>query len=1094
MAHLLPARVPRIVIFSASVALVGLVAAIAVFVRTGSDSQPSGAVAAPQTIAIDVPSTQSVSREQLVVDVSHRPQSIRSGERVNVRVDVQAPGGAPNEDVWLRLRTHSHLVIERTPDLPWVCDPTTKSGKELFTSCKLEAKDVALGLSEVVVFRLRSHVEARGLSGVSADAWFGDNAPDSLSWSNSLRGTSADMSMVSITPRKVNRVRSVDLLFTQRNSEVLSESTGNERNTSLSRTYPTSIAMTAQRMSTSAPSSSFCEIFGAAATVNAQVTAGPITFSGLNNSSTNGGGCSSSSVISLTAANIAFGNISFTNVSGTITPTSVTFSMKVANDGIDLVISGPFPETGTVFAAELGFNVGKSRVTLNGSIDYSDNSQFSIALTASASGLNWTPVPGLDISSTTISGSFARQVVGGVTQDSFNATISFGGNWSPLSGISLNGVTVAISESNGDVVLAISATLNGQVSLGELQVDVKKLQVTGIIDVTSEVFTASVAVGAVKIESLLSLRSVNMTYIYDPNASSTSSDTSVSLAGSASFLGPLAQFFSGAVLATVDLSNDGYVVMADMSSSPSNGGYAASSPRLVYAGLLDPNGTISYRPTLSSGTGNAIPLTDNAALAVSSYGVPSSLLTALAGIGIDLFNNIGTGTIAIGLPPSDPSISIYYSPPGDPYLIGSAKSIPSLRFDDIFLSVQTGATEAFTIGGDVTLSLADTDLDLRSAITVGVGDGGVSLDGYMELIDTTGWPNAFGISGMTVYDLLVQVGLADGLPTFGIAASASFPKTLTDPLGIVANSVISFALDLDAANPCAAFSIEPPPSNPKQNVLNIGDGALTASSAQMVLAPDGCQLGQKQYTGFQLEFAGAIRGVQVGFDTSFTLSPAFSLTGSGYIGTFPLGDLSMNQTTVNLTINQSELSITLNGGFSLGDAVNATGTATLGSSGGYFLNANGKIKINSDYFDVTIKATDCTDSSCTSIVAPSFTATGDIVLQGFSFSADFEIDADGTFDAQLSIPKHTNTFRFQNGSKTVSGDGTYTYSLFVNVSNTGSDELRIDAGVSLKSCTAFLVSCRGAKVSESSDIKTGKIDVSVDVDVIGINVKIAFST
>jgi hypothetical protein len=107
----------------------------------------------------------------------------------------------------------------------------------------------------------------------------------------------------------------------------------------------------------------------------------------------------------------------------------------------------------------------------------------------------------------------------------------------------------------------------------------------------------------------------------------------------------------------------------------------------------------------------------------------------------------------------------------------------------------------------------------------------------------------------------------------------------------------------------------------------------------------------------------------------------------------------MNQTTVNLTINQSELSITLNGGFSLGDAVNATGTATLGSSGGYFLNANGKIKINSDYFDVTIKATDCTDSSCTSIVAPSFTATGDIVLQGFSFSADFEIDADGTFDA-----------------------------------------------------------------------------------------------
>ncbi len=97
---------------------------------------------------------------------------------------------------------------------------------------------------------------------------------------------------------------------------------------------------------------------------------------------------------------------------------------------------------------------------------------------------------------------------------------------------------------------------------------------------------------------------------------------------------------------------------------------------------------------------------------------------------------------------------------------------------------------------------------------------------------------------------------------------------------------------------------------------------------------------------------------------------------------------------------------------SLWDAVDATGTATLGNSGGYFLNANGTIKINSDYSDVTIRAPDFTDSSCTSIVASSFTATGNVILQGFSFSADFEIDVDGTFDTQLSIPKPTNNFRF----------------------------------------------------------------------------------
>lgn len=1078
--------------------MVALLVAVIAFRSGGSDSTSPTTTAEVQTVVIDTPETESVSREQLVVSVSHRPKSIRSGEDVRVHVDISAPGGAPDKDLWLRVRTHSDLTIRRAPTLPWTCEPSKRAGSENFTTCKLGADEIETEMSKGAIFHLRSHIAADGLVGVSAVSWFGDDLPRSGAWRDSLVGTSADMSMVSITPRKINRVRPIDLSFSRKASQVwgresfitepVAINNGALTSALKARTPRPQVGIAA------APSSSFCDVFGAVATLNTQITAGPITFSSLNSSSNSGGGCSSESVISLNAANITLGNVVFTNVSGTVTPTSITFSSQAKNDQVDLVISGPYPDTGSVFTAQLGFDVGQSRISLNGSVDYSNNNQFSVTFNSDASGLNWSPVPGLDVGNASVSGTFSRQVVGNEIQDSMSANISFTGNWSPLSGVSLNGIGLSISDQNGEIVIAITATLNGNVSLGELQIALDQIQVTGTVDVATEIFTATVSLASISIPDLLNLSSVNMAYTYNPNASSGDSDTAVSVGGSASFAGVLSQFFAGTVSATVDLFDAGYVVMADMSSAPSSGSYSAANPRLVYAGLVDPNAILSYRPTLSSGSGNAIPLTDNAALAVSSFGVPANLQTVLARIGIDIFNDIGNGTIAIGLPPADPSISIYYSPPGSPYIVGNSKSSTSLRFDDIFLSVQTGTTETFTIGGDTTLTVSGTELDLRSAVTVGVGDGGFSFDGYFELIDTSGWKNAFDISGMTVYDLIVQVGLADGLPTFGIGASASFPRTLTSPLGIVPNTVVSFALDLDAANPCAAFALEPPPSNPKQDVLNIGQGALTATSAQMVIAPDGCQLGQKQYSGFQLEFAGAIKGVSVGFNTTFTLSPTFSLTGSGYIGTFPLGSLSMKQTTVNLVISESTFSITLTGGFSLGDAVNATGTASLGSGGGYFLSANGKIKINSDYFDVDIKATDCSDSSCSSLIDPEFTATGDITLQGFSFSADIQIDADGTFDAELSIPKHTNSFRFQNSSKTVSGDGTYTYSLLVNVSNTGSDELRIDAGVSLKSCTAFLISCRGAKVSESSDIKTGKIDVSVDVDVIGIKVKISFST
>lgn len=192
---------------------------------------------------------------------------------------------------------------------------------------------------------------------------------------------------------------------------------------------------------------------------------------------------------------------------------------------------------------------------------------------------------------------------------------------------------------------------------------------------------------------------------------------------------------------------------------------------------------------------------------------------------------------------------------------------------------------------------------LESALIISVSETGAGIDGSLELIDSSGWKNAFGLSGLTVFDLLIQAGVDDGLPSFGVEATAAFPSSVTSPLGIVTGSVITLGLDLSATTPCAIFDIKPPSSNPDANVISLDGGILTATDAELILAPEGCQLGQATYSGYAMNFDGKIRDVGIGFATTFEVSPVFSLQGSGYIDSFPLGSVTMDKTTANLSID-----------------------------------------------------------------------------------------------------------------------------------------------------------------------------------------------
>ena len=1022
----------------------------------------------------------------LTTKVTVVPAQIEPGERVEVTVEMVTDTLTPVGTLSARLHLGPDLELLSGPTTPWNCSDSRTDGLGVSVTCTVHTRDLAATSDRSPTFDIRATYNSEGLRGISALAWYGDETPDVRDWPDTKAGAEGDSVLLSISAphRPVFGTRPPGTPTTRAASPMQTTAPDSsshshvtptvERETGTLHTSRASRGLTA----TTSPSTGFCGLFAVAGAVDTSLTVGPVTFSSMSTSSRSTESCSTSSVITLSASTISFGDVRFTNVNGSVSPTTMSLSMAVAS-GATLSISGPFPDSATQYAAIVVLPLGSSRLTLTGTVDYSDSSRFKVTLSASAASSGWNPAPGLSVASGAVSGTFIRSLSAGSPVDTFVVNIALAGAWSPVPGVSVGSVTASIGNAAGNLTVTLGANVSGRLTLAGLDVSMNSV-LTGSIDATTGVVTVSGSIGTVPVASLATLGPASATFTYDArNSGNGSSEPPVTatLTGSASFAGQLAQFFKGSVSSSLAILDEGFVVEASMSTSPQSPGYSQSAPTFLWASLTNPLSTVRYSPIGTSMP--EVPLRHQSATSVSPFGVPPQLVTALDTLGVDILDRVGNGTLSIGLPPGDPSISIYYRAPANTYLIGDSTASVSAEFDDIFVSVTSGEDESFTIGGDVSLRLSKDVLEMSSALVVASGPLGFEIDGYLELVDQSGWPNAFGLTGVILYDLTVEAGMADGLPSFGLEAAASFPSSLTSPLGIVNDSVVTLGIDVSATNPCFLFAINAPPSNPNQNVLDLGNGTLTATSAQMVIAPDGCQIGQNTYSGFQLEFAGAIRQVAVGFSTSFTLDPVFSLTGSGYVGSFPLGDVTFSETTVNLSISDSAFSLRIVGGISAGTSLQANGTLFLASGGGYSFSGSGTIQIGSDRSDVSITMTNCGDAACATLIPPTFWASGGVTLRGFAFSASIEVDLVGKFDAKLTIPERSTKFTFKSGS--LDGSGTLTYAFFVEVSDTGSDEVRASTSVSLSSCSWTVISCKGAKASASADVKTGSAAVSITI-------------
>ena len=193
-------------------------------------------------------------------------------------------------------------------------------------------------------------------------------------------------------------------------------------------------------------------------------------------------------------------------------------------------------------------------------------------------------------------------------------------------------------------------------------------------------------------------------------------------------------------------------------------------------------------------------------------------------------------------------------------------------------------------------------LDLPPQIT-----GFISASGQGNPV----WSNVFGIPGLDIQEFNIAIGVSltppIPFPDLGFQAEATLTGSFWTELGLNSGDIINVALNISDANPCMGISISN--ATPGANVVSIAGGALTATYAEMYLAPNGCQIGTFSLPpGFTFAFDGALFGVQVDVQAAISITPTLGFAASLTIGTFNLADIvTLQEVNVQIAMNHALL-------------------------------------------------------------------------------------------------------------------------------------------------------------------------------------------
>lgn len=180
------------------------------------------------------------------------------------------------------------------------------------------------------------------------------------------------------------------------------------------------------------------------------------------------------------------------------------------------------------------------------------------------------------------------------------------------------------------------------------------------------------------------------------------------------------------------------------------------------------------------------------------------------------------------------------------------------------------ATGTFTVSGsagnaviDITLGLSyqDSTETITGSITASASSG------YL-------WSDAFGMPGVQLQAFAIQVGIELAtspipLPSLGLAANLVINGTTATVLGITQGTPIFALVNISATNPAMVIRIGVQGGPTAINIANV----LTATYAELYLAPDGCTVGTYVIQpGFSFYFDGTILGVPLTVQAKITIN------------------------------------------------------------------------------------------------------------------------------------------------------------------------------------------------------------------------------
>jgi len=578
---------------------------------------------------------------------------------------------------------------------------------------------------------------------------------------------------------------------------------------------------------------------------------------------------------------------------------------------------------------------GGTSIQVNAAVAFNSSANWNLTLTGSGTA-SWTPVPGLTVTPSDLSGSVGMS--NSAWQWNITGKVS---QWNVTSVLTLNNIQLDLTNQcsgnsppcpSGSMFFGIDVTA----VLDPPLISPITAQADAIIGLGSGGgFSMSATLGTIGIAPGISLTAPALNVAWNMPAGSVPSGT-----GMPSFSNSTEGGFS--INATGGLTVPGLgsfsQIMANITSQGwSLGGFDPNGVSLASGNGSQSStyfGWSSFAATMTAdvpGFGpQVLNLTPGSIAVTGGYVAPSWFSKMTGGnpppaLGTIQFNpSNGFFTASIALPGA-------FNLPGG----GSKMDAVGLSFeienDSAGLTVIAGATVNLSVkgmnGGAMT-SAPQLDLDMGFDVTT------QTVQASLTFLDPAGWNNAFDVQGLTVNEasFTLSLNLDTMIPGLSLLASGALPESITGPFSVPNQSQIPITVgaEISDTNPCVEFQVGS--TTGTQPVLQVGGGVATANYFEFILAPTGCQLSPQSPAipaGFQMAFDGSLLGATVDVSAAVFLEPTTSFTANVDIGSFGLGGLQFQQTKIGVSIDEATQvnDVSFSGGFTVfGNGVSVAGS------------------------------------------------------------------------------------------------------------------------------------------------------------------------